>query len=402
MTFNAPALRSISSVEQLLTSPDAISRVRDVATTHLSAERMMRLIDNSARKTPMIMQCEPMSLLGASMYFAALGLEPNTPLGHGYIIPFKNRAKGIVEAQAVIGYKGFKALAMRSGMVTNLHADVVYDDDEYFSHEYGSNQHLRHKPGPRQGKILGAYCYCKLTAGEGHVYMTAAEILELRDKSEGWKAAVRFNRKAESPWETATVQMFAKTAVRRLANSGDLPMASEVLELATMEDTPADYRGFALDPTRGLQSDETIEGKAEEPESEPEQKLTQAAKPKVEPSKQESTGRPPAGKSRPATKDDGVGAAGGESQVTPQSSEATAGPAESDEKSQGEKTDPRVEATRIRDGLINNLVDASGGIADLEQHFPKKINFLKEKFPDLWNDVLNVASSMNTEGDDEA
>ena len=62
--------------------------------------------------------------------------------------------------------------------MVSLHADVVYGDDVEFSHEYGSNQHLRHRPGPRKGTMLGAYCHIRLKDGEGHVYMTGEEILD--------------------------------------------------------------------------------------------------------------------------------------------------------------------------------------------------------------------------------
>ena len=50
------------------------------------------------------------------MQSAQLGLEPNTNLGHAYLIPYydKNSGKKIVNLQ--LGYMGLLDLAHRSGM----------------------------------------------------------------------------------------------------------------------------------------------------------------------------------------------------------------------------------------------------------------------------------------------
>lgn len=252
-------LRQVGSVRELLVNRQAQSQLATVAAKHMNPERMMRVVANAIRTTPQLQEAEPMSLLGALMTCASLGLEPNTPLGHAYLIPFRRKKKdaegrwqSITEAQLIIGYKGFADLARRSGQVINLHADVVYDDDHEFSYEYGSNQHLRHRPGPRKGQMLGAYCYVRLKEGEGHVYMTRDEILAVRDKSQGWQTAKQFDKTAQSPWVVHEPRMWAKTALRRLANSGELPMSIEFLNAYQVDDAPADYRAFAMDPTIGI------------------------------------------------------------------------------------------------------------------------------------------------------
>lgn len=53
-----------------------------------------------------------MSFLAALMNAAQLGLEPNTPLGQAYLIPYKN--KSVLECQFQIGYKGLIDLAYRN------------------------------------------------------------------------------------------------------------------------------------------------------------------------------------------------------------------------------------------------------------------------------------------------
>ena len=149
-------LRQITEVRELLSNENARGQLAQVAAKHMNPERLRRVVANAIRTTPQLQDAEPLSMLGALMQCASFGLEPNTVLGHAYLIPFKNNRKQITEVQVIIGYKGFADLARRSRQVVSLHADVVYDDDELWSYEYGSNMHLRHKPGPRAGEKLGA------------------------------------------------------------------------------------------------------------------------------------------------------------------------------------------------------------------------------------------------------
>lgn len=267
--------RQVKTVEQMLMNAQARDQLASVATRHLSPERMMRVVANAIRATPKLKECDPMSFLGAMMHCSAIGLEPNTLLGHAYLIPFENKRKGITEVQVVIGYKGYIELARRTGRLASIHADIVLSDDAVWSHEYGSNAHLRHVYGPRKGSIVGAYCHIKLILGEdataeGHRFMTLDEIISHRNTfSQGWKTAVKFGKTKDSPWNEngpSFRAMAMKTAVRSLANRGELPMSIEFMEALAADDTPADFRAFAMDPTAGLAplNDDFIEGEVED------------------------------------------------------------------------------------------------------------------------------------------
>ena len=262
------ALRQVQTVKQLLVNDQARDQLAAVAAKHMNPERMMRVVANAIRTTPKLSACEPMSFLGALMNCAALGLEPNTPLGHAYLIPFDNKKKDVTEVQVVIGYKGFMDLARRSGQIQSIEADVVYDDDEMWSFEYGSDMHLRHKPGPRRGRKIAAYCHVKLPDGQAFVVLPWDAVLRNRDQhSQGWKTAVRYGKQAEHPWATHEDAMAAKTAVRALANRGELPLSIEFMTALEQDDTPADYRGFAMDPTAGVTIDgEVVDDEGAEPD----------------------------------------------------------------------------------------------------------------------------------------
>ena len=63
--------------------------------------------------------CNPASLMKCAMNATALNLPLNKNLGYAYVIPYKNKKKGITEPQFQIGYKGFIQLARRNNTLFN-------------------------------------------------------------------------------------------------------------------------------------------------------------------------------------------------------------------------------------------------------------------------------------------
>lgn len=260
-TLQKIPLRQVSDVKGLLMNDQARQQLAMVAAAHMKPERMMRLVANAVRTTPKLGECEPMSLLGALMTCASLGLEPNTVLGHAYLIPFKNNRKGVTEVQIVIGYKGLIDLARRSGHITSLSAGVHYSDDELWDYEDGTDARLRHRPGPQEGDKMHAWAVAKFREGGfAMVAMPWHKVMKIRDGSQGWQTAVKFGSKEKSPWFTHEDEMAAKTAVRALSKM--LPLSTEFADAMQVDEAKVDHRAFALDPTRGI----TIEGEAIEEE----------------------------------------------------------------------------------------------------------------------------------------
>lgn len=288
-------LRQVDSVKALLMNQQARDQLAMVAAKHMSPERMMRVVANAIRTTPKLGQCEPMSFLGALMQCAALGLEPNTILGHAYMIPFENKRKGVTEVQVVVGYKGLIDLARRSGHITSLSANIHYSDDDLWEYEEGTEARLRHRPGMLKGEKLHAYAIAKFKDG-GHAYVVLpwAQIMAIRDGSQGWQTAKRYGKAAESPWGKYEDEMAKKTAVRALSKY--LPLSVEFMDAVQIDDARADYRAFAIDPTAGVQIDggdeqvdaETSEVITERPaEIEDTRSRDQAPEPRKEPARQQ-------------------------------------------------------------------------------------------------------------------
>lgn len=62
----------------------------------LTPERFTRIATNVIAASPKLMQAvveAPQTLIAALMNCAQLGIEPNTPLGQGFILPYLNKDK---------------------------------------------------------------------------------------------------------------------------------------------------------------------------------------------------------------------------------------------------------------------------------------------------------------------
>jgi recombination protein RecT len=244
----------IETIEDALKNKGMIARFQQAVPRHLSSERMLRVCAMAVYKTPMLRKCETMSLLGAMLSLASLGLEPNTPLGHAYLIPFKSRRKipgtrdweDYYQVQVIIGYRGYIELARRSGMLTAIHADVVYEGDE-FSFEYGSKMHLRHVPKGSREEPLWAYAHATLSDGQAFEVLPYDLVLKIRDGSQGYQAALNAKIEAgndptkkfmlktweSNPWVAYEHEMAAKSLVRRLSKM--LPMSIEFAQAVELD-----------------------------------------------------------------------------------------------------------------------------------------------------------------------
>lgn len=219
------------------------------------AERFARVCLSAVRQTPHLAECSMQSVANAMMTSAQLDLEPNTPQGLAYLIPYRCRSG--YECQFQLGYKGLLQLAYRSGLIASINADVVYRAEieaGLFSYSRGVCPTIRHetdllRPDLRSGDIVAAYAACTLRGGETLLrVIDTGDIARARESSASWKAAQKYGSQ-NSPWITSPDSMWMKTALRRLA--AWMPQ-TEAIGMALEQDRIGDSAEVVVEQAAGV------------------------------------------------------------------------------------------------------------------------------------------------------
>ncbi len=200
---------------------------------HLNPERLMKVAQIAATTTPALLKCDIPSLVGAIGQCAQMGLEPNTVLGHAYLVPFNTKRKDadgnerwVNSVQVIIGYKGLIDLARRSGQIISIAAHEVCEADK-FELVYGLDEKLNHTPAMgKRGSIIGFYAVAKLKDG-GHCceFMSVHQVQEIM--------AATQSKGKYGPWKDHFVEMGRKTVIRRLSKY--LPLSIEFQQAAALD-----------------------------------------------------------------------------------------------------------------------------------------------------------------------
>ena len=229
---------------------------------HMTPDRMARIALTEFRKTPALMKCDPATLFGAVIQCAQLGLEPGGTMGHAYLIPFENRKKGTTDVQFIMGYRGMLDLARRSGQILSIDARDVCSNDK-FTFRYGIDSTIEHVPAEGdRGELTHIYAVAKLRdGGVQFEVLTRHQIEEIRNQSQGYKTAIKYN-KTDSPWIAHFTEMARKTAIRRLFKY--LPVSIEIQRAVGLDEAGEEGisqdNGFVIDGIASeVQADETID-----------------------------------------------------------------------------------------------------------------------------------------------
>lgn len=205
-----------------------IPEIKKALPSVMTPERFTRIALSAVKNTPKLAECTPLSFLAAMMNAAQLGLEPNTPLGQAYLIPYKNR--GQMEVQFQIGYKGLLDLAFRNERMQSIEAHTVYANDEFYF-EYGLSPVLRHVPAwQERGEMLGFYAVFHLNNG-GYQF-------EVMSKADVDDYAAKYSKAFSgeySPWKTNYEAMALKTVLKRLLKTA--PIQPEFRKAMSMDES---------------------------------------------------------------------------------------------------------------------------------------------------------------------
>ena len=194
----------------------------------ITPERFTRMALSALNATPKLKECSQMSFLGALMNAAQLGLEPNTPLGQAYLIPYKN--KGQLECQFQIGYKGLIDMVYRNEDIQTVQAQCVYENDT-FDYELGLEPKLVHKPALKdRGELVLVYALWKSkNGGYGFEVMSKEDIdAHARKFSQSYGSSY-------SPWKTNYEEMAKKTVIKKCLKYA--PLKSDFVRAVSNDET---------------------------------------------------------------------------------------------------------------------------------------------------------------------
>lgn len=219
---------------------------------HLSPERFARVAITALTRTPKLVECTQASLFKCLLDLSALGLEPDGRRAH--LIPYGK------ECTLIIDWKGLAELAMRSGLIAKLHADIVCENDE-FSFNLGAVECHKIDFRKDRGAMYAAYALAETKDGAVFVQvLTKAEIDGVRKRSRA---------SGNGPWVSDYNEMAKKTAFRRLSKW--LPLSAEFRDALDKDDAsePAEIDVTPKQTVVKPLNPFSIEAPQAEPEPEP-------------------------------------------------------------------------------------------------------------------------------------
>ena len=194
-----------------LMSPQFQEQIAVACGDAIDPKHFLRVALTAVNKNPKLADCTKESVLQCCLDAASFGVETNGRDAH--LIPYGK------QCTLIIDYKGYVRLVMNTGTVSNIHADVVCENDEF---EYNLGEVKTHRIDMRKprGAMYAVYCIATMKDGTKKAeVMSKEEIDAIRRRSRSG---------GSGPWVTDYSEMAKKTAFRRLQKW--LPLSPEIQE----------------------------------------------------------------------------------------------------------------------------------------------------------------------------
>lgn len=208
---------SKSGIKEMLQTSAFHNAIAQILPKHVTAERMARVAIACLTKTPKLADCTKESFVNCMMTLSQLGLEPDGRRAH--LIPYGNACTLIID------YKGLVDLIMRTGNVSNVHADIVCENDVF---EYDCGEVKKHVIDFRKerGEMYAVYCIITFKDGTRKAeVMSKAEVEKIKARSRAGNAG---------PWVTDFNEMAKKTVFKRCSKW--VQLSSEVQDAISKDD----------------------------------------------------------------------------------------------------------------------------------------------------------------------
>lgn len=187
-------------IKAQLRSEDVVMRFAEVMGDH-QARGYVASVLIAVQSNEALAKCSPNSILTSAMRAATLRLSCDPSLGQAHLVPFKGKAT------LVVGYKGLKDMALRTGKYRYLNIATIY---EGMTVSEDILKGIHSLSGARTGdNVIGYLLYFELFTGYSKTfYMTVDEIDAHANR---YSASINFD---SSPWKTHRAEMRKKTVMR--------------------------------------------------------------------------------------------------------------------------------------------------------------------------------------------
>lgn len=179
-------------------------------------QRFISSLVSAVQTNPSLAECTNKSLLNAALLGQSLNLPQSPQLANFYFVPFKNSKAGITEATFQLGWRGYIALAMRSGQYKKIHVTDIREgelkaynpiEDEY---EFTPITDMKKR---LEAPVIGYYAYFVLINGFKKTLYWSREQMDEHAKKysqsyrKGWDSSL---------WKSDFDKMAYKTMLRQL------------------------------------------------------------------------------------------------------------------------------------------------------------------------------------------
>lgn len=222
---NEIQIYNLKSFNQTITSPATQKYLTDLLHERKGqfVSNLTALVANNAN----LQECEPYTLMFAALKATALNLPIEPSLGMAHVIPYKNKKRGVTEAQFQLGYKGFQQLALRTGQYKHINTTDVREGELVKRNRLTGQiewNWIEDEAKRLETPIIGYVNYFKLLNGfESTFYMSKEEMNQHALRySQTYRSTTPYI-KEQSKWSTDFDAMATKTVIKlNLSKNGVL------------------------------------------------------------------------------------------------------------------------------------------------------------------------------------
>lgn len=227
----------------------ASSAIKLVAAKHISPAKLVALAIEAKQRNALLADCSDVSVINFCKKCAEWGTD-RVGAGGVWAVPYYNGKTKRYDMQPIPDWRLLIERAKKSGAITFLSTDSVYENDD-FSYERGTSPSIKHVPKLGQrGKLTHVYARWTLPDGHNDFLVMGFEqyIIPIRNRSKAWQNFEKSG--APCPWGTDEEQMAIKTVVKRALKQfeGATPELTDMIEADNVVNGFDDIKSVNFEP----------------------------------------------------------------------------------------------------------------------------------------------------------